>query len=183
MVEYIQSQAEKLPIVQSLSTDPNWTSYEAYSSLPEADRAVRLTTGPLAGARALGGFQRVFYNAESGETIVVVWLGGGIAGWPGVVHGGVIATILDESLARCALKRLSGGTGVTANLDINYLKPVVTNGFYVVRCVPDAKDKGNGRKEWVTGRFEGIDGRIHVEAKALYVVPKSMSLKPIGGNF
>jgi acyl-coenzyme A thioesterase PaaI-like protein len=179
MIEHLQKQAEKLPIVQSLSTDPNWTSYEAYSSVPDPELSHRLTTGPLGGARAIGGFQRIFWNKESGEIVTVIWFGGAIAGWPGVTHGGVTATIIDEILGRCAIKQFPAQTGVTANLELNYLKPVVTNSFYVVRAIPE---KGfTERKGWVSGRLETVDGRVCVEAKGLFVVPKGIKLRRLEG--
>ena len=181
MVAFLQKEAEKLPIVQSLSTDPAWISYEAYSFVPEPELLHRLTTGPLGGARAIGGFQRVFWNKESGEIVTVIWFGGAIAGWPGVTHGGVTATIMDEILGRCAVRQFPAKTGVTANLELNYLKPVVTNSFYVIRAVPE---KGfTERKGWVSGRLETLDGRVCVEAKGLFVVPKGLKLPSLGDNF
>jgi len=181
MVEFLQKQAEKLPIVQSLSTDPNWESYEAYSSVSESDAPHRLTSGPLGGARAIGGFQRIFFNKESGEIVTVIWFGGAIAGWPGVTHGGLTATIMDEILGRCAIRQFPTQTGVTANLELNYLKPVVTNSFYVVRAVP--QEGFTERKGWVSGRLETVDGRVCLEAKALFVVPKGIKLSSIGDKF
>jgi len=177
MVEYLTSQASKLPIVQSLSTDPAWTSHDAYTSLPIPERSARLTTGPLAGARALGGYQRVFQNAETGEVVTVVWFGGAIAGWPGVTHGGVIATVMDESLGRCAIRQFPGRSGVTANLELNYLKPVVTNSFYVIRAVPE--QGVTERKCWVQGRLETLEGRVCVESRALFVVPKKYKTRAL----
>jgi hypothetical protein len=88
---------------------------------------------------------------------------------------------MDENLGRCALRQFPSNTGVTANLELNYLKPVVTNSFYVVRAVPE---KGfTERKGWVTGRLETMDGRVCVEAKGLFVVPKGMKLNSVGGNY
>jgi acyl-coenzyme A thioesterase PaaI-like protein len=181
MVKYLKEQAEKLPIVQSLSTDPNWTSHDAYTSLPEAERPHRLTTGPLAGARAIGGFQRVFINKDTGETVTVIWFGGAIAGWPGVTHGGVTATIIDETLGRCAIRQFPAQTGVTANLELNYLKPILTNSFYVLRAVPEQGH--TERKCWVNGRLETLEGRICVEAKGLFVVPKTFKTRVIASDF
>jgi len=181
MIEYLQKQASKLPIVQSLSSDPNWTHHDAYTSLPNHERSHRLTTGPLAGARAIGGYQRIFYNIESGETISVIWFGGAIAGWPGVTHGGVTATLMDESLGRCAIRQFPDRTGVTANLELNYLKPVVTNSFYVIRAVPE--QGATERKCWVSARLETLEGRVCVEAKALFVVPKKYATRKIEGQF
>lgn len=55
--------------------------------------------GSMSGTRGLG-VQRAFWNAETGELVAVVWIGGGLAGWPGVGHGGAIATIFEEIMAR-----------------------------------------------------------------------------------
>jgi acyl-coenzyme A thioesterase PaaI-like protein len=176
MVEFLTKEAERLPIVRSLSEDPEWRHHDAYSSVPPSSREHRLTTGPLAGARALGGFQRIFYNDGTGEFISVVWLGGAITGWPGVVHGGVTATLMDESLGRCAIKQFPGKSGVTANLELNYRKPIITNSFYVIRAMP-LKEDSSDSKQWASGRLETLDGRVCVEAKGLFVVPKDLNLK------
>jgi hypothetical protein len=53
----------------------------------------------MSGTRGLG-VQRAFYNPETREMVAVVWIGGGLAGWPGVAHGGAIATIFEEAMAR-----------------------------------------------------------------------------------
>ncbi|TAQ88712.1 hypothetical protein B7494_g2951 [Chlorociboria aeruginascens] len=181
MVSYITSEAEKIPLVQSLSTDPDWKTWEAYSSFAPEDRKHRLTTGPLGGSRGLG-FQRVFYNQESGECISVVFLGKALAGWPGVTHGGLIASLLDESLGRCAVKQLPAGTAVTANLEITYLKPCVTGTFYVIRALPK-REGSTERKGFVTGRLETTDGIVLAEAKGLFVVPKRYQPKEIVEGF
>jgi hypothetical protein len=55
--------------------------------------------GALSGTRGFG-VQRAFWNAETREMVAVVWIGGGLAGWPGVAHGGAIATIFEETMAR-----------------------------------------------------------------------------------
>ncbi|KAM3076452.1 hypothetical protein ACMFMG_007268 [Clarireedia jacksonii] len=173
MTTFLHDQASKIPLVQSLSSDPTWQSWDAYSGFTPAERPHRLTTGPLGGTRGLGGYQKIFYNASTG---------GALAGWPGVVHGGLIATILDESLGRCAIRQLGAGTGVTATLELKYLKPSVTNAFYVVRCMPVLEGAGE-RKRWVEGRLETLDGRVCVEGKGLFVVPKGYNTRVITGRF
>ncbi|KAG0651749.1 non sense mediated decay [Hyphodiscus hymeniophilus] len=178
MVEYLRNQAEKLPIVQSLSSDPDWEANEAYQHSAPEDRPHRITTGPLSGARAIGGFQRIFHNRESGEVVTVVWFGGAISGWPGVTHGGLIATLMDETLGRCAILRLPSNTGVTANLNLNYLKPAVTNSFYVMRAMPEMEG-ATDQKQWVYGRLETLDGRVCVEGRGLFVVPKKFKTKSL----
>jgi hypothetical protein len=53
----------------------------------------------ISGTRGLG-VQRAFWNAETQEMVAVVWIGGGLAGWPSVAHGGAIATVFEETMAR-----------------------------------------------------------------------------------
>ena len=178
MVEFIIKTAENLPIVKSLTEDPAWAHNEAYEGFSDEVKPHRLTTGPLGGARALGGFQRVFYNADTEECIIVVFIGGAVAGWPGVTHGGVIATIMDEALGRVAIRQLPEHTGVTANLELNYMKPIVTNSFYVIRSMPQ-KEGSTDRKQYVSGRLETLDGNVCVEAKGLFVVPKTFKTMTI----
>jgi hypothetical protein len=66
--------------------------------------------GALSGTRGFG-VQRAFWNAETKEMVAVVWIGGGLAGWPGVAHGGAIATIFEEIMARM-VKGPSGAVGM-----------------------------------------------------------------------
>ena len=173
---WIFSRAENLPIVKSLSSDPNFVSWPAYSAFAEHERPHRMTTGPLGGSRGLGGYQRIFYNKETGEMISVLWIGGALAGWPGVVHGGLLATVLDETLGRCGIARFETRTGVTANLEVNYKRPTMTNSFVVVRCLP-VLEGSTERKAYVQGRVETLDGKICVEAKGLFVSPKALKLR------
>lgn len=98
-----------------------------------------------------------------------------------MTHGGVTATLMDESLGRCAIRQFPGRTGVTANLELNYLKPVVTNSFYVIRAVPELG--ATERKCWVSARLETLEGVVCVEAKALFVVPKKYATRKIEGAF
>ncbi|KAI0201772.1 hypothetical protein F4808DRAFT_423749 [Astrocystis sublimbata] len=198
----IQAQGAALSIVQQLSSDPSWESWDAYSGIStspsvEHPRGLswaqsRITSGPMAGSNGLA-YQRVFHNASTGEVVVVVYFGAGLAGWPSVVHGGTLATVLDESLGRCALQKFPGRTGVTANLDLQYRAPTLTNNFYIIRTRPVASEdddvvgadgirKGD-RKLWVEGTLETEKGKIAVDAKALFVVPRGYQLQSLADGF
>jgi hypothetical protein len=58
-----------------------------------------LTSKTLGGIQGLG-IQRAFWNAETRELIAVVWLGSRLSGWPGLAHGGAIATVFEDAMAR-----------------------------------------------------------------------------------
>ncbi|KAI1114673.1 HotDog domain-containing protein [Nemania sp. NC0429] len=203
----IRERGAALPLVQQLSADPSWTSWDAYAGVaatatatadatqgPRGISAVqsRITSGPMAGSSGLA-FQRIFHNASTGEVVTVVYFGAALAGWPGVVHGGALATLLDESLGRCAILKFPSHTGVTANLELQYRAPTLTNAFYVIRTTPvvsegddvvgrDGVRKGD-RKLWVWGTLETEKGKVAVEAKALFVVPKGYKLRPLVQDF
>lgn len=191
----IRAAAAQLPVVRRLLSDPEWSSshHEAYAGVPAGARAQRITTGPLAGSRGVGAYQHVFHSAATGEVVAVVYLGTGTVGWPGVVHGGAIATLLDEHSARAALRDLSAGGGgglLTASLDIAYKRPTLSSDFYVLRAraVPEEalapEERGKrGRKVWVDATVETVDGRTCVECRALFVSPKSVKLRRVPENF
>src|SRR5579862_9900832 len=69
------------------------------------------------GARNLIGLQLVF-RQEGDEIVTEFTPGQQYQGFPGVLHGGVVATLLDETLSRTA--SAVGRWMMTARLDIRY---------------------------------------------------------------
>ena len=191
----IRAAAGQLAVVKRLLSDPEWSSFhhEAYEGVPAEARSQRITTGPLAGSRGVGAYQHIFHNRSTGEVVSVIHLGPGTTGWPGVVHGGCIATLLDEHSARAALRDLAAGGGgglLTANLDITYKRPTLSSDFYVLRAraVPEEalapEERGKrGRKVWVDASVETVDGKTCVQCRALFVSPKSVNLRRVPENF
>lgn len=75
-------------------------------------------------------------------------LGDHLSGHPEIVHGGLLATLLDEVTCRLAFQNIKSKKGVTANLNINYYKPCKTGSYVMIKC---ALVKKSGRKCWVRG--------------------------------
>jgi acyl-coenzyme A thioesterase PaaI-like protein len=173
LTAHIHKRAAQLPIVQALSEDPEWRSWDAYSTFTPEEKLHRITTGPLGGSRGIGGYQRIFHHPASGQFISVVWLGAALSGWPGVAHGGLIAMVMDESMGRCAIGKFPVQTGMTAKLEFNFRVLAWTNAFYIVRAWPVAEGSTE-RKGFVLGRLETVDGKACVEASGLFVVPKKV---------
>jgi acyl-coenzyme A thioesterase PaaI-like protein len=87
-------------------------------------------------------------------------------GSPGVAHGGVLATAMDESLGY--LNWLVGAPAVTARLQVDYKRPVpVGTTLFLEAEVTGVR----GRKVYgrVVARLDATDGAIAVEATALFV--------------
>ncbi|KAJ5484758.1 hypothetical protein N7539_004746 [Penicillium diatomitis] len=170
-----------LPIVQKLRSDPDFVESGVYENYSEESKQHRLTTGPLAGSRGFG-LQRVFWNEKENQLVTVVFMGSGIEGWPTMVHGGALGTIIDENLGRAALRHFPEQTGVTANLNINYRAPVYSDNFYSIHSTIDL-DRSTDRKGYVSCTLRDMTGRACVEANALFVVPKRLKLAKLGDSF
>jgi acyl-coenzyme A thioesterase PaaI-like protein len=126
-----------------------------------------LATPPLVlsktkhGAKQLGGSQ--------GDAFAFVHLGRSLCGHDGIIHGGLLATVLDETLARTSFFNLPHQVGVTARLEIDYRKPVKADQVIVVetRLIEAA-----GRKVTVEGVMRNLKGETLVESRAIFVEPR-----------
>jgi acyl-coenzyme A thioesterase PaaI-like protein len=90
-----------------------------------------------------------------GEGFVTsVKLGPDYESFPGIVHGGIIATILDELLAQ-AVYRLGRVSAFTTGLRIRYGRPMETDTEHVAHAHITAQDsvsvRASGRIELPTG--------------------------------
>ncbi len=86
------------------------------------------------------------------------------AGYPGVVHGGMVAALLDEAMAKICLAK--GGMAVTGRMNLEYKKPVHTQNEYIVSGIID-NDKG--RILECSAKLADTNGRIHAKASAVFV--------------
>jgi hypothetical protein len=64
---------------------------------------------------------------------------------------------------------LPNQTGFTANLDINYRRPICSKQWVIVR---GELDRIEGRKGWGKASIQSLDDQILTEATALYVSPR-----------
>ncbi|KAH8907880.1 hypothetical protein BR93DRAFT_570511 [Coniochaeta sp. PMI_546] len=184
--QQIHHLASKLDVVQALEEDPTWVSWDAYASFPPEQRRTHIVASSLSSSSALGAYQRVFQNTETGEVLVLIYFGRGVTGWPTVVHGGALATVLDETCGRAAFARLgqSGGEKkrpiVTAWLKLDYLAMTQEREFYLVGArvkedeeLEEAERGKRDYKAYVQGWVESVrTGQETVVAEALFVGPK-----------
>ncbi len=86
-------------------------------------------------------------------------------GFPGTMHGGIISTLLDESMA-WALWAEERALGVTAKMETRYRRPVPSEAPLLVHGRVAAK---RGRRYELEARVEDLDGVVLVEASALFL--------------
>jgi acyl-coenzyme A thioesterase PaaI-like protein len=88
-------------------------------------------------------------------------------GAPGILHGGVAATCLDETMAALGFV-IDGVHCVTATLELRYRRPVPVDGRPLrTEAWRDRTD--NRRRQRVNGHLLLADGTVAVEASGIFV--------------
>lgn len=99
----LEEQLQNLPILlkHRATEDPEaWYETRPYGAIPEDRRVNNLTAGALRGPGRLALLPLVRSRVDESEALVIVHVGRGLCGHDGIVHGGLLATLLDETLAR-----------------------------------------------------------------------------------
>lgn len=181
-------------LAETLRKDPRFEEARPHLKIPPEVRPTSLTGGTLAGPGRIA-VPPLMFSEDGGKSMVsIFYLGEQLCGHPGIVHGGMLATILDEGLARACFPALPNRIGMTANLSIDYRKPSRAPGYFVLRAYTTRVE---GRKAWVHGWIEPLrDDIVHslrdaqtvdgvkiverpkesmlVEGQALFVEPKNV---------
>nr|XP_040143512.1 acyl-coenzyme A thioesterase THEM4 [Ictidomys tridecemlineatus] len=112
------------------------------------------------------GFEYVmFYNDAEKRVLCFLQVGPHLQGAPGFVHGGAIATMMDSTTGTCACR--AGGIAMTANLNINFKRPIPLCSVVVI---DSQLDKVEGRKLFVSCNVRSVDEKtLHSEASALFI--------------
>lgn len=165
-------------IATELRAHPDFRELRPHLKIPEAVRSHNLTAGTLSGPGMIVVPPYVWSEKEGKELVEIFYLGNNVSGHPGIVHGGLLATILDEGLAHCCFPALPHQVGVTANLQINYKKPTKADQYLVLKATTT---KVEGRKAFVEGHIEtmpenGEEPEILVTATAIYVEPRHAAM-------
>lgn len=164
----LEKELEKLPIYKELCADPNYEPVRAWNYVDSNTLNQLITSGTLS---TPGGFAIkpiLFFNKSKKESVSIYHVGEKLCGYPFLVHGGILATILDEILKRTStfsfgldpLENYFPDKIKTKSIELQYKFPTVANSFLVVRC----KDDG----EKVDGRIETLDGKLLVKGSGTF---------------
>lgn len=112
----------------------------------------------------------VFADNTEGSILGFYHIGRRLAGHAGLIHGGLVAVLLDECMGRACLPRLEGKIAVTAKVEIPYKAPMKVDSVIMIRArTTDVQ----GRKAWVDAVVEdAAEHRVTATATALFIQPK-----------
>lgn len=107
---------------------------------------------------------RFTYDEERGCFVSLFRLGKRFTGPPGHCHGGIIATILDEAMGK--VNKLRNVIAVTAEITVNYLKPVPLN---EPLRVESREVSVKGRQHVNAGEILNQKGEVLARGRGLFI--------------
>lgn len=179
--QQIETQMLNLPLTRQLKADPQYQMVRAWETVLKEKETSGKRRGEGLTAQTLhvpGGISTqpvVFTDPKARKSVAIVHVGRRLTGFPMLIHGGVLAALMDEALGRVAFLGL-GSPAVTANLKLDYTAVTIAHQFIVLRtqCNDVNLDK---KKACVTGTIENLKGKKLAQASGIFVIPKKFSLK------
>jgi uncharacterized protein (TIGR00369 family) len=111
-----------------------------------------------------GGLHLEFLLAEDGSVVSLATIPDNFEGPQGYLHGGIIATLLDETMSKAV--RARGLTAMTRKLEVDYARPVPSGAPIRMEGKITASE---GRKHWVQARLLNAVGSELVLGKGLFI--------------
>ena len=110
------------------------------------------------------GLHLEFLLAEDNSVVCHTAVPDTFEGPVGYVHGGIIATLLDETMSKSV--RAQGITAMTRNMEIDYMRPVPSNA--AIR-LEGRLIRSEGRKHWTEAKILNSRGTTLATAKGLFI--------------
>ncbi|KAL6238843.1 hypothetical protein BDW75DRAFT_200438 [Aspergillus navahoensis] len=181
------------PIIQLFRQDETLKETRPHLTMPSHLRPSHFVAGTLSGELKLTSPPYMFLSRHSSSqsaeerastgprqsrAVTIFHTGRDMCGHPGYVHGGFLSVMFDEVFAHCVSQSFRSGTGMTANLNVDFRNPALPGRVYVLRA---ETVKVEGRKAWVEGVMKMMPAKrtanedeavLVAEARALFIEPK-----------
>jgi uncharacterized protein (TIGR00369 family) len=110
------------------------------------------------------GLHLEFFLTEDHSVVSMPVVPRAFDGHPGYLHGGIIATLLDEAMSKSV--RARGSVAMTRHMEVDYLRPVPSG---VPVRIEARVTHHEGRKRWSEARIVNADGTVLAQSKGLFV--------------
>lgn len=115
----------------------------------------------------------IYQKGDEPELACIVRIGEKLCGHPGIVHGGVISSLFDNSFGWIFFA-CHENAGFTANLSVNFRRPIEANSTGVMKVMIDSHE---GRKTHCKATWE-VNGVLAADATALFIKPRPSTSIP-----
>lgn len=166
----LEKVALQSPLIEEMKQSSTFTSSRSVLHIDQEHISNNLTASTLLGEGMISEPPYVFADDTSGSIVAFYHLGRRLAGHAGIVHGGMLAVLLDECMGRACFPRLEAKIAVTAKMEIAYKSPMKVDSVISVRArTTDVQ----GRKACVEADVEdATEGRTIATAFALFIQPR-----------
>ena len=113
------------------------------------------------------GLHLEFYLTQELHAVCVTTVGDFFEGPKGFVHGGIIATLLDETMSKAV--RAHGLVAMTRHMEVDYQRPVPSS--EEIR-LEGRVTRNEGRKHWTEAHILNSVGRVLAHGKGLFIEVK-----------
>jgi uncharacterized protein (TIGR00369 family) len=110
------------------------------------------------------GLRLDFYLAADLHVVCAATVGEWFEGPKGFAHGGIIATLLDETMSKAV--RAHGLVAMTRHMEVDYLRPVPST--EEIR-LEGRVTRNEGRKHWTEATILNGEGKVLARGKGLFI--------------
>ncbi|KJK83595.1 hypothetical protein H634G_01724 [Metarhizium anisopliae BRIP 53293] len=137
------------------SPSTEYKEFRLHSNKNPDTFARHLVAGSLFGNQKLPIYPRLFMQKTPVPRIIAAcYVSDRLCGHPGYVHGGLSFVLFDDIFALCAGMGFESGVAMTANMSINFRKPLLPERLCIIRA---EVVRQQGRKAWVEGSVRSLD--------------------------
>jgi uncharacterized protein (TIGR00369 family) len=116
------------------------------------------------GPANLNGLHLEFLLADDGSVVSFPFVSRAFDGHPGYLHGGIIATLLDEAMSKAV--RAKGLPSMTRRMEVDYLLPVPSESHLRIE---GRVARSESRKHWAEARILSEKGIVLAEATGFFI--------------
>lgn len=110
------------------------------------------------------GLHLEFLLAADDSVVSLAAIPDAFEGPPGYLHGGIIATLLDEAMSKAI--RARGITAMTRHMEVDYLRPIPSR---APLRLEGHVTRNEGRKHWIEARILDVNGTTLAHGKGLFI--------------
>jgi uncharacterized protein (TIGR00369 family) len=110
------------------------------------------------------GLRLEFLLADDQSVVCLTEVTDNFEGHPGYLHGGIIATLIDEAMSKAV--RARGFTAMTRHMEVDYLRPVPSG---KPLRLEGRVTHNEGRKHWAEAKILNAEGTILAHGKGLFI--------------
>jgi uncharacterized protein (TIGR00369 family) len=118
-----------------------------------------------------------FFLAEDQSVVSLPTISDSYEGPKGYLHGGIIATLLDETMSKSI--RARGFIAMTRNMEVAYLRPVPSATSIRLEGRITHND---GRKHWAEAKILNAEGATLAHAKGLFIEVRARQEAIVAGT-